>query len=148
MRNVFLVVLALAVFFVLGVSCQQEETESSQFDNLVQQPVNPNGDSELALLMRAMVEEAERIKAQIAAGEPVTITLDHEKILTAHATEPEKAASAEFKTFAATYLQAIEALKAATPVESAVIYDEMISSCMGCHQMLCPGPMMRIKKLW
>ena len=55
MRNVFLVVLALAVFFVLGVSCQQEEAESSQFDNLVQQPVNPNGDSELALLMRAMV---------------------------------------------------------------------------------------------
>lgn len=147
MRTTYQIVLGLLLLFVLGVACSQEKKETLTFDNLIQQPINPNGDSELALLMRAMVEEAEQIKKQVANGEPVTITLDHEEILSAHATEPEKAASPEFKAFAAAYLQAIEELKGAGPDQSAAIYDQMINSCMSCHQVLCPGPTMRIKKL-
>jgi len=147
MRTIFQIVFGLLVLFVLGVACSEEKTETPEVDKLIQQPINPNGDSELALLMRAMEEEVKRIKEQVAKGEPITITLNHEEILTAHATEPKKAASPEYKAFAAAYLQAIEALKTATPGQSTSIYDQMINSCMSCHQAVCPGPMMRIKKL-
>lgn len=141
------VTLTLLLVFVLGIACSEEQTESPQVEQGVQQPINPNGDSELALLMRAMYDEARRIKQQVANGEPVTITLDHEAILTAHATEPDKAASETFKSFAASYLQTIEELKVAPPERRVNIYDQMVSTCMGCHQMLCPGPMARIRHL-
>lgn len=147
MRTLFQIVFGLFALFILGVACSEEKTDLPKEENLIQQPLNPNGDSELALLMRAMEEEAKRIKEQVANGEPVTIELNHEEILTAHATEPKKAASPEYKAFAAAYLQAIESLKTATPDQSATIYDQMISSCMSCHQTLCPGPIVRIKKL-
>lgn len=147
MRTISQIIFGLFGLFVLGVACSEEKTEIPKVDNIIQQPINPNGDSELALLMRAMEEEVKRIKDQVDKGEPITITINHEEILTAHATEPKKAASPEFKAFAAAYLQAIEALKTATPGQSATIYDQMVSSCMSCHQTMCPGPMMRIKKL-
>lgn len=139
--------LGLLLVFVLGIACSEEQAEAPPTKPGVQQVINPNGDSELALLMRAMYDEARRIKKQVANGEPITITLDHEAILTAHATEPDKAASETFKTFASTYLQSIEALQIAPPERRVDIYDQMVSSCMGCHQMLCPGPMARIRHL-
>ena len=97
--------------------------------------------------MRAMFDEAQRIKQQIANNEPITLSLDHEKILTAHATEPAKAASEEYKAFAAAYLQNIAYLETANAEQVANAYDGLIANCMTCHQALCPGPMVRIKKL-
>ena len=147
MHTITKTILSLTLLFILGVACSEEQPESPQVEAGIQQPINPNGDSELALLMRAMYDEARQIKKQLANGEPVTITLDHEAILTAHATEPDKAASETFKSFAKTYLQAIEELKIAPPERRVNIYDQMVATCMGCHQMLCPGPMARIRHL-
>ena len=147
MNTIAKITLALLLLFVLGVACTEDQTETPQVEKTNQQPINPNGDSELALLMRDMYDEARRIKKQIANGEPVTITLDHEAILTAHATEPDKAASETYKAFANSYLQTIEGLKVAPPERRVDIYDQMVSTCMGCHQQLCPGPMMRIRHL-
>ena len=94
-----------------------------------------------------MFDEAQQIKQQIANNEPITINLDHEKILTAHATEPEKAASAKYKAFANAYLQSMKSLKTANPSELVDVYDNLVANCMGCHKALCPGPIVKIKKL-
>lgn len=110
-------------------------------------PVNPNGDSELAILMRAMADEAEQIKAQIANGEAVTLSVAHPEILTAEATEPEKAASAPYQAFASSYLETITYLKTSTPENVQRSYDAMVNGCITCHQALCPGPLVRIEKL-
>jgi cytochrome c556 len=147
MRTTLLVATCLLLLFSLGVSCSEGSKECSNPDDQVQKPLNPNGDSELALLMRAMFDEAQRIKQQIANNEPVTLTLDHEKILTAHATEPAKAASEEYKAFAAAYLQNIKTLETANADQVAAVYDGLVANCMTCHKALCPGPMVRIKKL-
>jgi hypothetical protein len=112
-----------------------------------QKPLNPNGDSELALLMRDMYDEALSVKKQIKNGEDIEITLNHEDILTAHATEPEKANSAEFKAFAKSYLQTIENIKLSSPEERLDHYNSMVTNCIACHQTLCPGPLVRINKL-
>lgn len=111
-------------------------------------PLNPNGDSELALLMRAMFDDALLMKQQIEQGEQPRPALDYQKILTAEATEPEKAASDTYKVHALSYLQTIKALQGADAPQAASLYKNMVNSCMGCHQALCPGPTVRIKKLY
>ena len=111
-------------------------------------PLNPNGDSELALLMRAMFDDALLMKQQVEQGEQPRPSLDYQKILTAEATEPEKAASDTYKVHALSYLQTIKALQEADAPQAASLYKNMVNSCMGCHQALCPGPTVRIKKLY
>lgn len=128
-------------------SCSQSEKTCADTEDAVLHPVNPNGDSELALLMRDMFDDVERMKRQIAEGKPVSSSIDHEKILTAHATQPEKAASAEYKAFAVQYLSIIEALKDAGPDKAESLYSSLVTGCMSCHQAMCPGPIVKIRKL-
>ena len=138
----------IVLFFItLAVACSNAEVESESSRIPVKWYPNPNGDSELALLMRDMYEEALYVKQQVELGKPANIKLDHEKILTAHATEPEKAASDEYKAFAGVYLQTIEALKKANAEELPDMYNNLVVSCSTCHQALCPGPLARIEKL-
>ena len=137
----------LAVFLSLLfsgylLSCTASEAQSDT------PPLNPNGDSELALLMRAMFDDALLMKQQVEQGEQPRPSLDYQKILTAEATEPEKAASDTYKVHALSYLQTIKALQEADAPQAASLYKNMVNSCMGCHQALCPGPTVRIKKLY
>lgn len=142
---------SLLLFMVIGLviiySCKQEPKTEEKNTPKTTFTKNPNGDSELALLMREMYLELEQVQSQIEKGEPVRLQVDHESILTAHASEPEKAASPEFKAFAKQYLIFVEQMKSAKPAELEVYYQNLISSCLSCHQMLCPGPMVRINKL-
>ena len=74
---------AFLLAFLLGgyfFSCSAPKAASEPM------PLNPNGDSELALLMRAMTGEAQVVKQQIEQGEAPWLGLDYEKILTAHPT--------------------------------------------------------------
>lgn len=147
MKKRLKIVASILVIFMIAVSCAEGKKESSSSENQVQQPINPNGDSELALLMRDMFDEAQLIKEQIAKGEPIEIKLDHEKILTAHATEPEKAASPEYKAFADLYLKSIKNLQSAETDKLSSKYNNMVVNCMSCHKAMCPGPIVKIKKL-
>ncbi|MCB0560932.1 MAG: hypothetical protein H6573_26175 [Lewinellaceae bacterium] len=126
--------------YLLSCTAQEVKNEAP--------PLNPNGDSELALLMRAMFDDALLMKQQIEQGEPAQPGLDYQKILTAQATEPEKAASNTYKVHALSYLQTIKALQQADAAQAATLYENMVNSCMGCHKALCPGPTVRIRKLY
>jgi len=128
--------LLFAKIFLVLIACQ---------DNKVK-PLNPNGDTELAILMREMYDEAEKIKNDIAAGKEVKFNLKHHEILTAESTMPEKAASPEYKSYAEIYLNAIEQMKN-KPVDPEAAFQNMVASCTACHQSLCPGPLVKIKKL-
>lgn len=132
-------ILVCLLLFTLLLSCG-ESAEATR-------PINPNGDSELALLMREMADEAEQLKEQIARGQAVTISVAHEEILTAEATEPEKAASAPYEAFATSYLETVNQLRHADADNISERYGEMVENCIVCHQALCPGPLVRINKL-
>lgn len=125
---------------LLWQACSDEKTCATQ-------PLNPNGDSELAVLMRQMFDEGVRVKEQIQNGQAVDVQVDFEKILTAKATDPEKMQTAEFPGFATAYVEAMRALKAAKPEEAEALYSTMVTTCMNCHHNTCPGPVVRIKKL-
>ena len=141
------IIFSLLLIFTVAVSCSNNKEDASPSQIPVKWYPNPNGDSELALLMRDMYEEALYVKQQVELGKPANIKLDHEKILTAHATEPEKAASPEYKAFAGVYLQTIEALKKANAEDLPDMYANLVASCSTCHEALCPGPLAKIAKL-
>ena len=145
MRKVAIYIVGLLCSLSISISCSNTECPSSDKSTIA--PINPNGDSELALLMRDMFDEAMIIKEQVDNDKPVAIKLDHHEILTAHATEPEKAASSEYKTFANLYLQSIESLRSADKNQVPTMYENMVANCTACHQALCPGPLVKIEKL-
>ncbi len=136
-------VLHILVLVLVLSACQNETAEY--------QPnwsVNPNGDSELALLMRDMFDEGMLIKQQIKEGKKPKLISSFETIHSAQATEPEKAASAEYKAYADSYLASLNALKSTSLEDSPQAYNGMVQSCMACHSALCPGPKVKIKKLF
>ena len=108
--------------------------------------INPNGDSELALLMREMFDEGERIKGQIEAGEAPTGLKKFEAIHSAIPTD-ENASGPVFESFATSYIEAIKALEASDST-SVILFNSMVDQCMNCHTEFCPGPKRRIKKLY
>ena len=147
MKNKLNILTYSLVILITATSCTEKNKEQTTSENKIQQSVNPNGDSELAILMREMFDEAESIKQQITNGRPVKLNIDHEKMLTAHATEPEKTASGQYKVFADLYLQSIKNLESAKAKQMDSLYNTMVVSCLNCHKALCPGPLVRIKKL-
>ncbi|MEK7255503.1 MAG: hypothetical protein AAB316_12205 [Bacteroidota bacterium] len=138
---VFLTLATAACLF----SCLSNDEKSSS--GVIRMPINPNGDTELALLMRDMFEDGMKVKSQIQNGEKPTILVDFENIHTAEATEPEKAASPEFKAYALAYSQAVKTLKECEQAQAKEAYSNMVGVCMSCHEAMCPGPIVRIKKM-
>jgi len=110
--------------------------------------INPNGDTELALLMRSLFDESLVMRQAIEAGNAPVFTYDPAAILTAHATEPEKAASPAYKSLGAAYIAATDALKNASPENRKSYYQGMVHSCIACHEQLCPGPTRKINRLF
>ncbi len=131
---------------VVAVACAQDTNTAVDQNNV--KPLNPNGDSELALLMRVMHEEGMKIKAQVENGELPKINQDFEKILTAVPTESGKTESAIYQSFANAYIASIKALMQSNPAEVQNRYVEVVNTCMNCHEQVCPGPMMVINKLY
>lgn len=137
--------ISTVIILTLILSCSNVEQSSDYLPPI--QP-NPNGDSELALLMRDMFDDGMRMKQLIKAGKTPEVIENFEKIHSAQATEPEKAASKEFKLFANAYLNSLENLKSASPDGIKDLYNGVVESCMSCHRAMCPGPVVRIKKLY
>ena len=143
MKIYFTALVFWCVFAILACS----DMDASKSSITATQP-NPNGDSELALLMREMFEDGLRMKQQIEEGEQLEILKKFETIHTAQATEPKKAVSPAYKAYADVYLQQIEKLKVSSKENTKDMFQALVTSCMNCHQAMCPGPMVRIKKLY
>ena len=141
--TIFSIFLIVTLFF----SCLTENDQNNN-DGPIRMPINPNGDSELALLMRDMFDEGMQVREKIKNGEMPKLALDFEKIHTAQATEPEKAASPEYKVHALSYIQAVNAFKNADKNNLESSYTDMVNACMGCHKALCPGPIVKVKKMY
>jgi hypothetical protein len=110
--------------------------------------INPNGDSELALLMREMHDDGMLTKQQILEGQMPEVKCDYQSMYTIEATEPEKVASVDYKLFGKAYEASVAALLASDEANRASAYQTMVGACMNCHQAMCPGPMVKIKKMY
>jgi hypothetical protein len=100
--------------------------------------------AELAKLMRQMMDEATRSKAQVTAGKkPGRYPARFDKIHTATPSDP-AVKTETFKVFADDYLAKAKAFHASGEAKA---YNLMVASCANCHATYCPGPLKRIRAL-
>ncbi|QTN38945.1 hypothetical protein HZ996_07265 [Cryomorphaceae bacterium] len=134
-----------ASFFL---SCTSGEKEQSNTDASVKKEiVNPNGDSELALLMRQMFDESMAAKNLILDGQPAPDFSD--QFVTIHTAQETDSTvrTVEFKALSEVFLTQVERLEEAPAEERIAAHNNMVASCLACHRVYCPGPMVKIKKL-
>ena len=131
----------LLVLSVLVGCSQQEEKPTPE-----KRPINPNGDSELALLMRDMFDESDSLKQLVLEGKQLSGLQKFEDIHSAIPTDPD-ASGPVFEAFAKNYIESIKVLEASD--STAVFnFNHMVDQCMNCHTEFCPGPKKRIKQLY
>lgn len=107
----------------------------------------PNNDSELTLLMREMYDYYDLLKNDIEKGEIPDNIRDFKEIHNAVATQPSKSESPLFKAMSTVYLDSAARLNSSKS-NMHEVFNQMIDNCMNCHQQMCPGPMVKIKKLY
>lgn len=109
----------------------------------------PNGGSELAWLMRDATDQMEIQRAVVLKGEPFqkySINMDH--ILTATPTEEGKTASMAYQEKAKQFIVHLQK-KDTIPLQGQMkFFNETVAQCVNCHESQCPGPNVRIKKLY
>lgn len=137
MRKVFLCVLIFVGFFW---ACQQSEKAPRK-------SLNPNGDSELAVLMRAMYEETMEMKKALKEGKKYDHSFEEEAIFTATPTEEGKNVTDSYKAFAQHYLYVMEQYANASDKDLRGSYEQIVGNCQSCHKAICPGPLRRIRHL-
>ncbi|ANQ50888.1 hypothetical protein MY04_3537 [Flammeovirga sp. MY04] len=136
--------LITSIFFmsVVMLSCQTSTKERTSTNY-------PNGGSELAWLMRDVTDQMEAQRKAIIEGDSLQkFPLDVAHILTAIPTEEGKTSSPQYKTLADNFLKHVNQSKDIQLAGQVEFYNGTVSLCVNCHETQCPGPNVRIKKLY
>ena len=138
----------IPVFLLVVLSSQYTESEPASIpvskDSV---DVNPNGSSELSLLMRKMYDHAAAARKDVKAKKiKRTYPAEFSKIYTAQPTDSETK-NEHFNSFADMYIQALKNFKASDAGNLADNYNSIVSACVACHSQHCPGPLFKIKLL-
>lgn len=144
--RIFLFLFSALFFF----SCS-ENKESDRSENTAvvdSTSVNPNGDSELAILMRKMVVFTQNTKDSIEKKKNLPpYPKEFDRIFFAKKTDRSIDASI-FNAHAQNYLKHVENLYSTKTNDTISKFNAMITSCVSCHENFCGGPIKRIKKFY
>lgn len=147
MRN--LVVFSFVVIF--GFSSCGSDAEKESKDSLAAcktNSLNPNGDSELALLMRQMAAFTDSAKQDLMNGRELDPRPDNlHTIISAKKTDP-NIDVAIFNPLAQNYIARVEDFYGAKPEQKTEMFNNMVNACISCHENFCGGPIKRIQKLF
>jgi hypothetical protein len=139
--------LSLALLFVLGMGCFGGPHANGAPEQVITS--DPDDASELALLMRAMAAHVDSVKATLQRGDGIPpYPEDFAKLFTATPTEGMHIDPITYPTFGKDYLAKLDMLYAGTEEERPRLYNALVQSCANCHGTHCPGPLMRIKKMY
>ena len=106
--------------------------------HLIKSARNPNGDSELAVLMRQFVDDLREVRALAEGKQPVKKLFPvHHKMRCSWPTKPEER-NEQFDGRAQGYLAAVRAFDDAP---GQATYNAMIAGCIACHSVSCGGPL-------
>lgn len=153
LRNKSSVLCALFLIVVLMADCSGDQnknkTEATQKDSVAscKKPLNPNGDSELALLMRDMMSSASNLREMVKQGNlPKEFPEAFLKIHTAKPTDSDTK-KASFNAFADNYISNLHLLYNSPKEDLTKNYNAVVNACASCHSQHCPGPLKAINKL-
>ena len=135
----------LLTFF--GCSNSKNECESEQ--------VNPNGESELALLMRDLHQNTLEIKNNLFLNDSIDNNLssnlidkfkyNYQAIKTANPTESNLRDDGIYNGYADLYINSVDKF---LNNKSQKNYNSMVTNCIQCHQHFCLGAISKINKLY
>ncbi len=108
--------------------------------------INPNGNSELANLMRSMLSDLRQIRQVVINGQSPTIPDNHKRIRCSWHTEP-KERNARYDAMAVTYLNAVDRFNKRRGEPKALFDTVVRGGCVGCHENTCQGPLAVIEPL-
>jgi hypothetical protein len=108
--------------------------------------LHPEGASELATLMRAMVADLEQGRAALVRGVPLPpLWSRHRRMRCSWPTDPADRTAA-YDAMAVTYLAQVQALDA-KPANPRAAFNAVVAGCQACHENSCPGPLDKIASL-
>ncbi|MGB0431383.1 MAG: hypothetical protein ACPGLV_12985 [Bacteroidia bacterium] len=122
-----------------SVACAVDTNEAKQ--------INPNGETELALLMRQMDSDLNAAKTAMRAGNLPNYNFVHNAIKTAEPTKKHIKGDPVFASFADVYINSIKAANNAEIDSIPAMHNKIIMNCIECHKSYCTGPIDRIRKL-
>lgn len=103
--------------------------------------------SPLAQLMRDMTVFADSTKQHLLRGQDLLpYPASFKEMLTAEPT-PGMVDHRTYDPFAFAYLHQLDSLYKVVPEQRQTAFDELVQYCAACHGQVCPGPLVRIKKL-
>lgn len=112
--------------------------------NLIKSQRNPNGDSELAVLMRVFVDDLREARLQVQGGAALKPLFPvHRSMRCAWPTKPSDRDEG-YDARSQAYLGVVSAFDAAPSQDS---YNAIIKSCVACHQVSCGGVIEFIESL-
>lgn len=112
--------------------------------NLIKSQRNPNGDSELAVLMRVFVDDLREARLQVQGGEALKPLFPvHRSMRCAWPTKPSDRDEG-YDARSQAYLGVVSAFDAVPSQDS---YNAIINSCVACHQVSCGGVIEFIESL-
>lgn len=146
------VIFPMVFLAVLACSAQPADgTHAAPPDEVAEaRPQDVAPPSELALLMRLMAVHADSVKARIARDDK-ELPPSPEGINTLFTATPTKDMHIDpitFPTFGKDYQDKVKALYRTARKNRRSAYNALVLSCANCHATHCPGPMMRIKKMY
>lgn len=144
--------IAIGIFgiFFFIISCADTTTEQAINEEVTIEVVDnhPNKDSELALLMRKMYNDADSIK-QLIVNDEGNISKEYiealERIHTATPTDAD-VKTPEFKAYTELMINEANALSSSEQNKKEG-FNNLVNKCVECHQSFCPGPIKKINKL-
>lgn len=107
----------------------------------------PNQDKPMALMMRQMADDAQRMRDHIGKGE--TITAEQFPFIRFHLVEPTDPdiLQPQFFENARLFQESYRSLVHAGTEQQKGLYNAYIGRCISCHEHFCSGPLKRIRKL-
>jgi len=145
MKKLILLLFALLTGFAVINSCGKKSTTPEAQEK---KPINPNGDSELAIVMRTMMSSGKTMKQEILDGKEVSAYPEAIKtITTAAPTDGMIEDRNIFNGLAKHYLLTLDSVYQPA-VNKTVQFNRVVNSCVNCHQSYCQGPIPAIKQLY
>lgn len=140
-NSLLFAIAAVLLIICCFVACSEINTSSQD-----QMSINPNGDSELALLMRQMAVESDSIRAAVLRGETHPVWTRLQDLHSATPTDS-TVKGPVFEGFANAFINSVKTFESSDSLRLKH-FNAVVDGCMQCHQEFCPGPMKRIAKLY
>jgi hypothetical protein len=103
--------------------------------------------SELAMLMREMALFADSTGKRIMSGKPLLPFPEQFRKLTTATPTPGMVDHRNFDPYAMAWLHHLDQLYKVPQEEQTGVFNTLVQTCAACHGQMCPGPLVRIRKM-